>query len=152
MDFGVVRGWKIVKKWQKLPPEAHAKKQPIFGRAFFACGGPPGAILAPSGKSGGGGRHERLGPALLSRVEAIATFPGRTPISLGRGCKNRSLGKAGFTPPPEDRRSSEIQRIILWKIQMINLDDKADHPKRPGATPSAADYSLRLMPPTEGRG
>ena len=46
--FGRVPGGKIHPKSQKWVPKAHVKKQQIFGRAFFACGGPPAEIVASS--------------------------------------------------------------------------------------------------------
>ena len=67
--FGKVPGGKIHQKSQKWAPKAHAKKQQIFERAFFACGGPPGAIFAKTGKCVKSGRHERLPPAWLAGVE-----------------------------------------------------------------------------------
>ena len=52
--LGGFREVKSTQNRKKRVPKAHAKKQQIFGRAFFACGGPPGELWASSREIGGG--------------------------------------------------------------------------------------------------
>ena len=92
----------------------------------------------PPGKSGGGGGHERRGPTWLSGLEFWLHFPGKPQFRLGGVAKIEVSKNLVLQTPLEDRRSSEIRTKVLENPD-DNPDDNPDRPKRPGATPSAAD-------------
>ena len=91
-------------------------------------------------KSGAGGRHERWIPALLSELEFWLHFPGKPQLCLRGVAKIEVWKKLVFHTPLKDQRSSEIRTKVLENPDG-NPDDNPGRPKRPGATPSAADFN-----------
>ena len=74
------------------------------------------------------------------------TFSGKTAMSLGRGCKIEVSKNLVFQTPIEDQRYSEKRTKVLENPDG-NPDDNPGRPKRPGATPSAADSVCFASPP-----
>ena len=128
------------------------RKNSRFSEGLFS---PAEALLEsfgpPPGKSGVCGRHERRGPTGLSGLEFWLHFPGKHQFRLGGVAKIEVSKNLVFQTPLEDQRSSEIRTKVLENPDG-NPDDNPGRPKRPRATPSAADLQPAAHAALPGRG
>ena len=112
---------------------------------FVAPGRPPGAPSYVFLIVGSFGVRKSFFEIVLA-LEFWLHFPGKHKFRLGGVAKVEVSKNLVFQTPLEDQRSSEIRTKVLENPD-DNPDDNPDRPKRPGATPSAADSVCFASPP-----